>query len=119
MATKRRNVRYPLWMECAVEKFAEKNKISDISKALIFLLECELNRRGYFRTDYEPNIEDWPLTNDIQGTDVSDILKKKDLEICRLERQLEILKSGKTLEQLQEESRPSARFRNKKAVGDS
>lgn len=96
MATKTRNVRYPDWLQNAVKVFAEKNGFKDnTSQALIFLLECELNRRGFFRTDYEFGITDQPLSNDIQGTEESDRNKKLQLENNRLKRQMERLNSEK------------------------
>jgi hypothetical protein len=106
MATKRRNVRYPLWMEQAVEKFAEKNKISDISKALIFLLECELNRRGYFRSDYEPNIIDYTITDDLKNPNetASEMEKHLRFEVKKLENELKRILTtniaGKTIAEI-------------------
>lgn len=58
-----RNVRYPHWMQNAVKKFQETNKFPSFSKAAIFLIESELNRRGYFRASYEPNVVDLELTD--------------------------------------------------------
>jgi hypothetical protein len=41
----------------AVEHFGKRNGM-DFSEAVRFLVECELNDRGYFRKDFEPGIVD-------------------------------------------------------------
>ena len=94
---KEKNIRYPEWIQRAVAKFADKNKIPSISKAFIFLVECELNRRGYFRETYEPNITNDAISGDIKNYHESPSetekkltfeLRKKELENERLRKKL-------------------------------
>jgi hypothetical protein len=90
MATKTRNVRYPEWIQQAVSGFVEKNHYKDFSSAVVFLLECELNRRGYFRTDYEPGIVDFELTNDIKSPHERPSKREERLEFENKKKELEI-----------------------------
>ena len=87
MATERVQiaVRLESWYIEAIKRFAERNK-KDFSWAIRFLLECELNRRNYYRTDYEPDIEDLPLTNDIQEPGALRDSKTLELVIYKLDR---------------------------------
>jgi len=90
---KEKNIRYPEWIQEAVAKFAEKNKIPSVSKAFIFLVECELNRRGYFRETYEPNITDNALHNEMRNyyESPSEREKKLAFELGKKERENERL----------------------------
>jgi hypothetical protein len=92
---KETNVRYPEWIKRAVLRFAEKNKMGSFSKAVVFLVECELNRRNYYRTDYEPNITDEALTDDLKNPNEkpSEKEKKQEFRIKSLELENEKLKN--------------------------
>ncbi|MCL2410102.1 MAG: hypothetical protein FWC97_00520 [Treponema sp.] len=90
---KEKNIRYPEWIQKAVARFADINKIPSVSKAFIFLLECELNRRGYFRETYEPNIIDHAMHNDMRNYHESPSEREKKLafELGKKERENERL----------------------------
>jgi hypothetical protein len=103
MATKTRNVRYPEWIQQAVLRFVEKNQCKDFSSAVVFLLECELNRRGYFRTDYEPGIVDFELTDDIKSPHERPSEKEKRLEFENKSKEAEI-------QRLKDTENPNSRF---------
>ena len=47
------------WQINAIADFAKVNEMS-FHESLCFLLSCELNERGYFRGDYEPDIHSQP-----------------------------------------------------------
>jgi hypothetical protein len=53
----KRGVVWDRWMVKALESFGEKNG-KNFSQAVKYLVEVELNSRGYFRKDYEPGIVD-------------------------------------------------------------
>jgi hypothetical protein len=57
MEGKQKGIRWEKWMVNAVEQFGKRNGM-DFSETVRFLVECELNERGYFRKDYEPGIID-------------------------------------------------------------
>jgi hypothetical protein len=59
-------IRYAPWLKNAIKRFAAQNK-TDFSAAVNFLLTCELNRRGYFQSEYEPDIVDYSMNDDIQS----------------------------------------------------
>jgi hypothetical protein len=59
-------IRYAPWLKNAIKRFAVQNK-TDFSSAVNFLLTCELNRRGYFQSEYEPDIIDYSMNDDIQS----------------------------------------------------
>jgi hypothetical protein len=98
MATKTRNVRYPEWIQQAILGFVEKNHYKDFSSAVIFLLECELNRRGYFRTDYEPGIMDVELSDDIKSPHERPSEREKKLEFENKSKELEIQRLNNMIE---------------------
>jgi hypothetical protein len=114
MATKTRNVRYPEWIQQAVLKFAEKNDCKDFSSAVVFLLECELNRRGYFRTDYEPGIVDLELTDDIKSPYERPSDREKRLEFENKSKEVEIQRLKNRMKEagIPEEA-PSVKFMGK------
>jgi cell division protein FtsB len=116
MGTKTRNVRYPDWMMKAVEAFRVKNGYKTRSDVLLFLLETQLNRYGYYREDYTV-LSDLPLTNDnpdpTQQRSVDDEVKKLKLKNEQLERQVKKLKNGKTPDEMEAEGGPGAQFKKK------
>jgi hypothetical protein len=57
MEGKQRGVRWEKWMVNAIATFGERNGM-DFSGAARFLVECELNERGFYRKDYEPGVFD-------------------------------------------------------------
>jgi hypothetical protein len=61
MKTKQRTVRWPEWIEVAIEEWGKGNGKDSFSDAVVFLLETELNRMGYFRIDYEPGVMQKPV----------------------------------------------------------
>jgi hypothetical protein len=50
-------IRLAPWVDRAVSEWRENNKRS-FQGAVSYLLECELNSRGYLRRDFEPGIVD-------------------------------------------------------------
>jgi len=99
MATERIQiaVRLESWIIEAVKKFTKRNK-KDFSWSLRFLLECELNNRGYFRTDYEPDIIDYEVANDIRNPNETPSDKEKKLEFEVKSKEMEIERLKKKLE---------------------
>jgi hypothetical protein len=51
-------IRFPAWQYEALEEFQKRNSMSSVSEVVRYLVECELNDRGYYRSDYEPSIKD-------------------------------------------------------------
>ena len=52
-----RGICWEKWMVKSVEHFGKRNGM-DFSESVRFIVECELNKRGYFRKDFEPEIVD-------------------------------------------------------------
>ncbi|MDR1399609.1 MAG: PocR ligand-binding domain-containing protein [Treponema sp.] len=52
-----RGICWEKWMVRSVEHFGKLNGM-DFSESVRFIVECELNKRGYFRKDFEPEIVD-------------------------------------------------------------
>jgi hypothetical protein len=57
---KRHVIKLAPWVEQAVAEWCRDNRMS-FQQAVSYLLECELNGRGYLRKDFEPGIVDYPL----------------------------------------------------------
>jgi hypothetical protein len=116
MGTKTRNVRYPDWMMKAVESFKSKNGFQTVSDALLWLIETQLNRYGYFRENFTSKMTDLPLTEENPDPNAQknelDTIKKQRIQIDQLKRQLKAAKSGKTNEERQEEESPAKKFIN-------
>jgi hypothetical protein len=83
MGNNTRNVRYPEWIEKAVEDFTKKSRFPSKSKAFIWLLTGQLNRYGYYEENYTENVVDKPLHNrtDPPFGVIGPIIKEKAQEI--------------------------------------
>jgi hypothetical protein len=55
-------IRFPSWQYEALEEFQKRNEMASVSEVVRYLVECELNDRGYYRSDYEPSIKDGVIT---------------------------------------------------------
>jgi hypothetical protein len=55
-------IRFPAWQYEALEAFQKRNEMASLSEVARYLVECELNDRGYYRSDYEPSIKDGVVT---------------------------------------------------------
>jgi hypothetical protein len=50
------------WLVNAIDEWSRENGEKKFSDAVNYLLSCEMNRRNYFREEYEPGIFERKLT---------------------------------------------------------